>query len=91
MSEINTNNQKIYVGSGKIINGQYGAFRNITLKLDDLKPYIYKYNGKNLINLTVNDKRETDQFGKNVSVTINDFKPDENKSTIVDNSDDLPF
>lgn len=91
MSEINTNNQKVYVGSGKIINGQYGAFRNITVKLDDLKPYIYKYNGKNLINLTVNDKRETDQFGKNVSVTINDFKPDENKSTKVDNSNDLPF
>jgi hypothetical protein len=79
----------IYVGSGKTVSGQYGTFRNVTLKLSELKNYIYEYQGQKLVNLTINDKKETDQFGKNVSVTINDYKP-ENKE-VVNKGDDLPF
>jgi len=79
----------IYVGSGKTVSGQYGTFRNVTLKLSELKDYIYEYQGQKLVNLTINDKKETDQFGKNVSVTINDYKP-ENKEA-VSKGNDLPF
>lgn len=74
----------IYVGSGKTVSGQYGTFRNVTLKVKELKDFIYDYKGQKLVNLTINDKKEPDQFGKNVSVIINEYKP-ENKGN------DLPF
>jgi len=82
----------IYVGSGKIVNGQYGPFRVVTLDLDEINKhsYVCKYTKKQRANVIVNDKKETDQFGKNVSVTINEFDPEEqgNKKQIID---DLPF
>ena len=79
----------IYVGSGKTVSGQYGTFRNVTLKLNKLKGYIYEYKGQKLVNITINDKKETDQFGKNVSVTINEYKPE--NIEVASKGNDLPF
>tara|TARA_Y100001951_G_C11069757_1_gene145432 strand:+ start:226 stop:504 length:279 start_codon:yes stop_codon:yes gene_type:complete len=89
---MDSDKKPIYVGSGKIVNGQYGPFRNATLNLDKAKAHIYKckFTNANLLNLVISDKKETDQFGKNVSVAINEYKPEiqEDKGQIVD---DLPF
>ena len=94
MSESNT----IYAGSGKQITGQYGTFRAITINLSDLpKEFIFEYKGKKYIKLNVSDKKQPDDYGKDVSVSVNTWKPDaektkDNPTTILDEIDgDLPF
>lgn len=86
--------EKIYCGSGKQIDSQYGTFRSITVNLTDLpKEHIFEYNGKKYIKLNVNDKRETDQYGKNVSVSVDTWKPEPkgNQEITEPEEEDLPF
>ena len=82
---------KIYVGSGKSSN--YGV--NISVCLTDLpKEHIFEYNGKKYIKLTVNEKREVDQYGKTHSVSVNTWKPDNQQTEPDVQADDdtqLPF
>ena len=87
----NTNEQKIYVGSGKIVDSQYGPFRVITLDYDklDKHKYVCKFTQKNRVNILVNDRKEPDQYGKNVSVIINEYKPE--KKEFENKGNDLPF
>lgn len=91
MSKNNTNEQKIYVGSGKIVDSQYGPFRVVTLDCDELDKhkYVCPYTKKNRVNIIINDKKQTDQFGKNVSAIINDYKPE--KKELENKGNDLPF
>jgi hypothetical protein len=79
---------KIYVGNGKE-NEQYG-FVNFSVCLTDLpQEHVTEFKGKKYINLTVSKKRETDQYGKTHTVTVNTWKPE---GQTVDNSpSDLPF
>lgn len=86
--------EKIYCGSGKQIDSQYGIFRSITVNLTDLpKEHIFEYEGKKYIKLNVNDKRETDQYGKNVSVSVDTWKPEPkgNQEITEPEEEDLPF
>jgi len=100
MSETKT----IYAGNGKTVETQYGIFRAITINLTDLpKEHIFEYEGKKYIKLNVNDKKQTDQYGKNVAVTVNTWKPDKASSEnaveknigfqnpAIQKDDDLPF
>lgn len=89
-------NKRIYVGSGKQITGQYGTFRSITLNLSKLTDeHKFEYNGQVYIKLNVNDKDEVDDYGKDVNVSIDTWKP-ENKQTQPKQSapveeDEFPF
>lgn len=69
---------KIYAGSGKTRSGNYGEFYAISVCLDDIpQEHITKAsNGKQYVNLTVNKKKETDQYGKDLSVQVDTWKPD---------------
>lgn len=71
--------EKIYVGSGKTQSSQYGDFYKISICLSDLpKEHITEAkNGKKYINLTVNKKREADQYGKDLSVQVDTWKPEQ--------------
>ena len=83
----------IYAGGGKQVKGQYGTFRAITVNLSDLpKEHIFEYNGKKYIKLNVSDKQEPDNYGKDVSVSINTWKPDREKgnNTPVNNQEEEP-
>ena len=93
---------KIYVGSGKKISGQYGEFRKVSLCLNNIpEEHVYEYNGKKYISLLVNDKKEKDQFGKDISVTVDTWKPEQQTQSQEQPSnqdfsppkanDDLPF
>ena len=98
-------NQTIYCGSGKTKQGKFGEFFSISICLSDLpKEHITEAkNGKKYINLNVNRKKEADQYGKDLSVQVDTWKPDPAKatpppahtskqeyhSTVTD--DDLPF
>lgn len=90
--------ETIYCGGGKQVKGEYGTFRAITINLTDLpKEHIFEYDGKKYIKLSISDKKEADQFGKDVSVSVNTWKPAEEKKTdsapapAQSPPDDLPF
>lgn len=70
-------NGKIFCGSGKTRSGQYGDFQSVSICLTDLpaEHITTAQNGKKYINLTINKKREVDQYGKDLSVTVDTWKP----------------
>jgi hypothetical protein len=69
--------EKIYCGSGKKIEGQYGIFRKISVCLNDIpKEHINEYNGKKYVSILVNDRKEADQYGKDISLTVDTYKPE---------------
>ena len=84
--------EKIYAGSGKTRSGNYGEFYSISVCLDDLpeEHITTARNGKRYVNLTINKKRETDQYGKDLSVTIDTWKPDGAKKTTNSNVGNAP-
>jgi len=66
--------EKIYVGSGK---KSKDFARSISICLTDLpKNYMFQYNNKTYIKLNVVDKKEVDKFGKDVSVSVDTWKPE---------------
>lgn len=89
---------KIYCGSGKKFKEWS---RSISICLEDIpKEHISKAkNGKTYINLNVVDKKEKDQYGKDVYVTVNTWKkedsqPEPHKQDSVydeDQNSELPF
>src|SRR5690606_26316526 len=94
---------KIFAGSGKTQNGQYGEFYKVSICLTDIpKEHITTgKNGKEYVNLVVNKKKEVDQWGKDLMVTVDTWKPDpkqahtpkqEYSGAVKDSeSDSLPF
>jgi len=91
--------ETIYAGNGKKVQSQYGEFRAVTINLSDLpKEHIFEYNGKKYIKLNVNDKKDVDQYGKDVSVSVNTWQPEgqnaPQKAAVAPvgaEDDDLPF
>jgi len=77
--------KKVYCGSGK---KRSDTWLSVTINPDKLKDHIEEFNGSKFVKLNINIKNEPDQFGKDVSVSIDTFKP-EKKSTKDD--DGLPF
>jgi hypothetical protein len=68
--------EKIYVGSGKQVTGTYGTFRSVSLCLSDIPAeHINEYKGKKYIKLNINDKKEADAYGKDVSISVDTWKP----------------
>ncbi len=80
------NEEKIYVGSGKLkVFNNGGSIIDIALTLDGIGAYFEKYgfttkNGKKMIRLVLSERREADKFGNTHTLTINTWKP-ENKSS----------
>lgn len=83
MSEV-----KIYAGNGK---KKFDNLRAVTICLTDLpQEHVFEYNGKKYIKLNVSDKKEADQYGKDIAVTVDTWKPDA-KSETKKEEDILPF
>jgi hypothetical protein len=77
--------KKIFVGSGK---KKFDNLRAITLCLTDIpQEHIFEYNGKKYIRLNVNDKKEADQYGKDIALSVDTWQPEEKE----DNKSGLPF
>lgn len=88
--------QPIYCGSGKTQSGKYGEFFKISICLSDLpKEHITEAkNGKKYINLTINRKKEPDQYGKDLSVQVDTWKPEPKQNPVptpVEEDSELPF
>tara|TARA_R100001530_G_scaffold60360_3_gene43651 strand:+ start:11075 stop:11365 length:291 start_codon:yes stop_codon:yes gene_type:complete len=72
-----TNEEKIYVGSG--VSKFEGNLIACSVCLTDLpQEHMFEYDGKKYIKLVVQQKRETDQYGKTHYVAVDTFKPDPN-------------
>lgn len=78
----------IYVGNGK---KQNDGWRKSSLCLSDIpQEHIFEFNGKKYIKLNINDKDQVDQFGKNVSISVDTWKP-EQKQEGAQTDETLPF
>ena len=74
----------IYCGSGKVMNEKW---LTVTINPDKLKEHIQEYNGNKFIKLNINVKDEADQYGKDVAISVDTWKPEEKQEA----TNDLPF
>lgn len=79
-----SNESKIYVGSGK---KKFDNLRSVSICLSDLNEHVFEYNGKKYVKLNIQDKKEADQYGKDIAVSIDTWQP-EQKTEV---KSDLPF
>lgn len=79
----------IYCGSGKKMND---GWLKVTINPSKLKDYIDTFNGNEFVKLNINVKDEPDQYGKDVSISVDTWKPDNQPiEEIASEADDLPF
>ena len=86
----------ICCGSGKKQNNNW---LKVTINPDKLKEYIQTYEGNKFVKLNINIKDAPDQYGKDVSISIDTYKPkkevvaknDSPYTAPEDLTDSLPF
>jgi hypothetical protein len=96
----------IYCGSGKTKTGKFGEFFSVSICLSDLpaEHITTANNGKKYINLNINKKQQPDQYGKDLSVQVDTWKPESKpapieahtpkqtyQATVSNEGDTLPF
>lgn len=89
--EISEKQNKVYCGSGK---KKSDTWLSATINVDKIQDYIQEYNGSKFVKININLKTQPDQYGKDVSISIDTWKPEESKSNFThDNTplNDLPF
>jgi hypothetical protein len=67
---------KIYCGSGK---KKSDTWLQASINLDKIKEHIQEYKGSRFIKVNINVKAEPDQYGKDVSISIDTWKPEESE------------
>ena len=82
--------ETIYCGSGKVMNDKW---LKVTINPLKIAEYIQEYNNNKFVKLNINIKPESDQYGKDVSISVDTWKPEEKavKQAASSVSDDLPF
>ena len=81
----------IYIGNGK---KQKDNWLKSSLCLSDIpKEHTFEYNGKTYVKVNINVKDQADQYGKDVSITVDTWKPDAQpiEGISKEEKDDLPF
>ena len=68
---------KIYVGNGKAVEGQYGKFLKVSFSRDDLDKMYQNLNEKGWINLNINKRKTVSQYGHTHSIQVDMYKKDE--------------
>lgn len=88
MSEVKE--KAIYCGSGK---KQNDTWIKASINVEKFKDHIQEYKGTKFLKLNINIKDEADQYGKDVSISIDTWKPEEKAPEKLNDSDtdDLPF
>ena len=70
-TKTNKMSDKIYCGSGK---KRSDTWITATINLAKFKDHISEYKGHKFLKLNINLSNEVDRFGKDVQITINEFK-----------------
>jgi hypothetical protein len=81
----------IYIGNGK---KQKDNWLKSSLCISDIpKEHTFEYNGKTYVKVNINVKDEVDQYGKDVSITVDTWKPDQQpiEGISKEETNDLPF
>ena len=81
----------IYIGNGK---KQKDNWLKSSLCISDIpKDHTFEYNGKTYVKVNINVKDEVDQYGKDVSITVDTWKPDAQpiEGISKEETNDLPF
>lgn len=89
----------IYCGSGR---KQNDSWLKVTINPDKIMDYIQTYEGNKFIKLNINIKDEPDQYGKDVSISVDTWKPNkkdeepeeeetQDEPVLPETNDDLPF
>jgi hypothetical protein len=66
--------KKIYIGNG--VKKNEGWLTSSLCLTDIPKEHVFEYQGKKYVKVNINVKDELDQYGKDVSVTVDTWKPD---------------
>ena len=67
----------IYCGGGKKMNE---GWLTVTVHIDKAKEYIFDYKGNKYLKLNINVKDQPDQYGKDVSLSVNTYEPEKEKT-----------
>jgi len=80
----------IYIGNGKKQKDNW--FKSSICLTDIPQEHVFEFNGKKYVKVNVNVKDAPDQYGKDVSITVDTWKPDnEPMKDIPSTGNDLPF
>jgi len=83
----------VYCGGG---NKRNENWLTVTVHIDKAKEHIFDYKGNKYLKLNINVKDQADQYGKDVSLSVNTYQPEKEQTqqkvaAPVEESDDLPF
>lgn len=77
----------VYIGNGKKQNEKW---LKSSLCLTDIpQDHIFEYNGKKYIKVNINVRDTPNEYGKDVSISVDTYQPEDKKVQEVE--DDLPF
>ncbi len=86
---MSTEKKTNYVGSGK---KQNETWIKATINPDKMQDFIEEFKGNKFVRLNINIKDQPDQFGKDVSISIDEWKPEPPSEEQLDDDDsDLQF
>ena len=69
---------KIYLGSAKKKGKNW---YNGTINMDKIEPHIKEFKGHRIVKVDINIFEEPDQYGKSLKITLDTWKPEEQKQT----------
>lgn len=87
---------KVKLGSGK---KRSASWMTSSFCITDAEAHAYTYNGKKYVNLNINIYDEPNQYGKDLSITLNEYEKDAavpkanamQPSSLQEQTYDLPF
>lgn len=71
---------KIRLGSGK---KKSDSWFKASICIDEALQHAFEYDGKKYIKIDINVYDEPNQYGKDVAISLDTYKPDQNKSSNV--------
>lgn len=80
----------VYCGGGK---KQNETWIKATINIDKIQDHIQEFNGSKFVKLNINIKDTPDQYGKDVSLSVDTWKPDNEPIEGIpqNQKSDLPF
>ena len=78
---------KIRLGNGR---KKSASWLTAAICISDAEAHAYTYNGKKYVNLNINIYDAPNEYGKDVAITLNDFKKEESNSQQVNKMPTAP-
>ena len=71
----NMQQEKVYIGNGKAMTGNYGTFHKLSFSAQDISTLQQNLNSKGYVNLILNERQTPSQYGATHSMTIDFWEP----------------